>query len=281
MSPPLPFAKLGILAGEGSIPLDVAERARERGAEVHILAIKGHGDPALYQDTYPTHVIRLGALKVNLEILRSAGIQDLIMVGAVRRPTLLELAPDSMALAALSKGMLKRGDDGLLRAIISYLEESQGLRVHGLDTVLDDLSPKKGLLGAVSPDARAEEDIARGKAVLLALADTDVGQAVVVQEALVLGIEGVEGTDRLIQRCQDLKREGAGPVLVKLRKPSQTSRADLPTIGPNTVTRAAECGFSGIAVEAGGSVMVQQKDCIAKADAAGMFLIGIPGGGHT
>lgn len=273
----LPFKKLAIIAGEGDIPLEVAQQAARQGVEVHILAVKGHADPALYQDQFPTHTIRMGALKANLAIMNAAGIRDLIMVGAVRRPSLLELAPDRMALKVLSRGALKRGDDGLLRAIIDYLEQSQGIQVHGLGSVLNDVSPEEGVLGLVSPDAQALEDIARGRAVLMALADQDVGQAVVVQETLVLGVEGVEGTDDLVRRCSSLKREGAGPILVKLKKPSQTTRADLPTVGPDTIRAAAKEGYSGIALEAGGSILVQRDICIQEADAAGLFLIAVKG----
>lgn len=274
----LPFDRLAIIAGEGRIPLDVAERAQERGAEVHILAVKGHADLSLYSDKYPTHVIRMGALKSNLALLRKSEISDIIMVGAVRRPSILELAPDAAALKVLSKGILKQGDDGLLRAVITHLEESEGIRVHGLDSVMDDLSPPEGVLGSIRPNQGAMEDVERGKSVLLALADEDVGQAVVVQETLVLGIEGIEGTDGLVERSAILKRAGTGPVLIKLKKPSQTTRADLPTIGPNTIRVASEAGFSGIAVEAEGSIMVDRETCVAEADAAGLFVIGIKGG---
>lgn len=271
------LTKLGILAGRGTLPRAVAERARDRGIEVLVLVLRDQGDPAVYRDDFPTEVVRIGAAGTAMEILRREGIRDLVFVGGVRRPSLAELRPDATALRILGGRLLSLGDDGLLRRIIAHLEAHEGFRIHPIDAILDDLRPESGTLGRVEPCADAMGDIQRGQALLAALSAEDVGQSVAIQNGLVLGIEAIEGTDALIARCGALKREGRGPVLVKMSKHGQTERADLPTIGPETVHNAVQAGFSGIALEAGRSLLVERDAAREAADAAGLFLIAVPG----
>jgi hypothetical protein len=131
---------------------------------------------------------------------------------------------------------------------------------------------------ALAPDADALRDIALGIEVAGRLGDLDIGQAAIVQQGLVLGVEAVEGTDALIARCAGLKRPGRGGILVKVKKPGQERRADLPTIGPHTVRLAAETGIAGIAVQAGHCLIIERAEVIAAADRAGLFVIGVAGG---
>ena len=118
-------------------------------------------------------------------------------------------------------------------------------------------------------------DIAHAERIARALGALDIGQAVVVQQGLVLGVEAIEGTDALLRRCAGLRREGPGGVLVKVEKPGQEQRADRPTIGPQTVALAAEAGLRGIAVEAGATIVLDRDEVVAAADRAGLFVFGI------
>lgn len=268
--------KLGILAGRGTLPRAVAERARAKGIDVTVLVLRDQGNPDDFKHDFPTETVRIGGAGAAMAILRRAGIRDLVFVGGVRRPSLAELRPDATALRILGGRLLSLGDDGLLRRIIAHLETHEGFRVHPIDAILDDLRPEHGTLGSVEPPADAAGDIRRGQALLAALSAEDVGQSVAIQNGLVLGIEAIEGTDALIERCAGLKRAGRGPVLVKMSKREQTERADLPTIGPETVRNAAAAGFSGIAMEAGRSLLVERESACAAADATGLFLIAVP-----
>ena len=135
-----------------------------------------------------------------------------------------------------------------------------------------------GTLGALSPDDEAQADIAVACRVARAVGALDIGQAVIVQQGMVLGVEAIEGTDALLKRCRDLRREGPGGVLVKLKKPDQEARVDLPTIGPATVEGARAAGLKGIAIEAGGALVIDLPAVIAAADEAGLFIIGVPSG---
>ena len=129
--------------------------------------------------------------------------------------------------------------------------------------------------GIPRPDAQALADIEHGQRLARALGALDIGQAVVVQQGLVLGVEAIEGTDALLRRCAALRREGPGGVLVKVEKPGQEQRADRPTIGPQTVALAAEAGLRGIAVEAGATIVLDRDEVVAAADRAGLFVLGI------
>lgn len=273
-----PPGTLGILAGGGELPLRIARAARAAGRPVFAVPIEGWADPAAWAGL-PHMVCRVGAVGRILDAMRAHGARQLVMVGTARRPSLLALGLDATGLRLLARigRAAFQGDDGLLRGLARVLEE-EGFEIVAPHAVLDGLIPGPGPLtgaGVPPPDARARADIARGIAVVRALGAVDVGQCAVVQQGLVLGVEAIEGTDALLARCAGLRREGPGGVLVKLCKPGQDRRLDLPSIGPRTVAGAAAAGLSGIAVEAGATILVDRPATIAAAEAAGLFLLAI------
>lgn len=266
-------AKLGIVAGGGELPARLIAACRAAGRDHFVLALEGHADRALIGDA-PQAWIRLGAAGSGIRILREQGVEDLVMAGPVRRPSLAELRPDLWTARFFAKiGLKALGDDGLLRAVIAELE-AEGFRVVGADEILGDLVSGSGVWGAVQPDAQALSDVARGRQVLQGLGPLDIGQAVVVQQGVVLAVEAIEGTAAMLGRCAGLRREGAGGVLVKGAKPGQERRADLPTVGLDTVRQAAAAGLRGIAVEAGSTLVLGREEMVREADAAGLFLVG-------
>lgn len=266
---------LGIIAGGGEVPLRVARAAQAAGRQVFVVVLSGWADAAAFSHM-PHMVERVGAAGRILDRLRAEGVRQLVLTGRAPRPSLATLRPDPTALRLV--GRLGRaffgGDDGLLKAGARILEE-EGFEVVPAQSVLRDALPTAGLLTRVAPGATARADIARGIAVARALGAVDVGQCAVVQQGLVLGVEAIEGTDALLARCANLRREGPGGVLVKLVKPGQDRRLDLPTIGPVTVGGAAAAGLAGIAVEAGGTILVDRPAAIDAADAAGLFLLAL------
>jgi DUF1009 family protein len=266
---------LGIVAAGGPFPLRIAETALALGRPVFVVCVRDFCDPAPYAHL-PHAVERLGAAGAMVEHLRRAGVVDLILAGQARRPSLFSLVPDSWTAKAVARmgPAVFRGDDTLLRAGARLLEE-EGFRLLAPHEVLDQALADPGLLAGAAPDALARADIARGAAVLRALAGEDVGQAVVVQQGLVLGIEAVEGSAALLARCAGLRYEGPGGVLVKLVKPQQDRRLDPPVIGPLTVRQAAEAGLRGIAIEARGTIVTEREATLAACREAGMFLISI------
>lgn len=266
--------KLGILAGGGPLPGHLIDACRNSGRDCFVVAFEGQAEPEIVARA--EHVwVRLGAAGEALARLHAAGVEEIVMAGPVRRPTWRELRPDGRAARFLARGLLNRGDDGLLGAIVEALEVEEGFRVVGADAVLDDLRAGQGAFGRIAVPAEAEEDIALGVRVLRETGRLDIGQAVIVQQGIVLGIEAAEGTQGLLARCGALRREGRGGVLVKLPKPGQETRADLPTVGPETVDDAAAAGLAGIAVAGGATLVLDRDEVIARADRAGLFVTGI------
>lgn len=273
--------KLGIIAGGGAIPKKLIECCQAQKRDYFVLAIEGNADKNLITEDIPHQWIRIGQAGTGFKKFHDEHVEEVVMIGTIRRPSLKDLVPDFRTAAFFAKiGMKAIGDDGILRAVVKEIE-SEGMIVRGIHEVMPEILVKKGVLGKHKPDKQAREDIKRGIEVALELGKLDVGQAVIVQQGLVLGVEGIEGTDELIRRCGDYKRKGDGGVLVKLRKPQQDMRIDLPTIGPRSVYRAKETGLKGIAVHAGNGLIVDEQEVIKAADAAGLFVIGIdPGEYH-
>lgn len=266
---------LGILAGGGKLPGRVASAARAAGRGVFVVGLEGHAEPDVIAP-FPHAIVRLGAAGQALTLLREARVQDLVLVGPVRRPSVFDIRPDSEGVRLMARigRAAFGGDDGLLAAIVRVLAE-EGFTIVGAHEILTEAVGPAGLLTRAAPDAQAQADIDRGIAVVRAIGAVDVGQACVVQQGIVLALEAIEGTDAMLQRAAGLARPGPGGVLVKLVKPGQDRRADLPTIGPGTVARACDAGLRGIAFEAGGTILTDRGAMVAEADAAGLFLCGV------
>ncbi len=266
--------RLGILAGGGTLPGRVAEAARAAGRAVFLVGLEGFAEAAVLAP-FPHAYARIGAAGRILALLRDHACQDLVLVGPVRRPSFFDVRPDAESariLARIGRAAFS-GDDGLLAAVVRVLSE-EGFRVLGVHEVLTEALAPPGQLGRCAPDALALADIRRGIAVARALGAADVGQGCVVQQGIVLAVEAAEGTDAMLARCPGLALPGPGGVLVKLVKPGQDRRADLPTVGPDTVRRARDAGLRGLAFEAGGAILADRANTIALADAAGLFLLG-------
>ena len=264
---------LGVIAGGGSLPLRVVQAASAMGRPVHVVVLEGHGDPAAYAgQSHAT--LRWGLAAQMLSWLKQHGVRQVVLAGTVARPSLLSLRPDAASMKLL--GRIGRaafnGDDSILRAVMKVLAE-EGFEVVGAQALLAGLLPEAALLAGPMPDDVARGDIARGLAVCHAMGAVDVGQAVIVQQGLVLGVEAIEGTDALILRAGGLKREGPAPILVKALKPPQSTLADLPTIGPKTVESAHTAGLRGLAFQANGTILLERDTTIAAAEAAGIFLL--------
>ena len=269
--------KLGIIAGGGKIPQLLIEHCQKQGKDFVALAIEGNADKNFFKEgaTFPYRWIRIGQAGTGFKYFAEQKVQDVIMIGTIRRPSFFDLVPDLRTTAFFAKiGAKALGDDGILRALVKEIE-TDGMSVKGIHEVMPDLLVKEGILTKKKPSKQDISDIKRGVEAAYELGRLDIGQAVVVQQGLVLGVEGIEGTDELIRRCKDYRRKGGGGVLVKLRKPAQDMRIDLPTIGPKSVERAHESGLEGLVIHAGNGLMVDEEDTISLANKYGMFIIGV------
>ncbi|MBI3453941.1 MAG: UDP-2,3-diacylglucosamine diphosphatase LpxI [Rhodospirillales bacterium] len=268
--------KLGVLAGGGQLPARVIEAARATGRDVFVLAFEGHTDPATVAKA-PHHAwTRLGAVGATLKLLHDHGVGEVVLAGPVKRPSLGEMKPDWRGVRFLARiGARWFGDDSLLSAVVRELE-SEGFRVVGADDICAELLTPDGPCGRIAPDTRAEADIARGIAAAREIGRRDVGQAVIVCDGTIAVEEGPEGTDAMLARyAAEGRRGGAGGILVKVAKPGQERRVDLPSVGIDTVHRAAAAGLAGIALEAGNSLIIDRAAVVRAADETGLFVVGI------
>ena len=268
------ISSIGILAGGGDIPRYFMESCHKQGIRTFVVGFEGQTAPETL-DGVPHMWSRLGAVGSILKTLKKEGVSDLVMIGKIRRPSLKELKPDLKAAEFFAKeGLNVVGDDGLLRSLRRFLE-GEGFQIHGAHKFMPDLLVPSGHIAGPKLSQNAWRDIERGIEVLKAMSPLDIGQAVVVQQGHILGVEAAEGTDALIQRCSSLQRKGAGAVLVKLCKDGQDEDIDLPTIGPETIVNAVDAGFSGIAVHAGHSFLFGLEDASQHAEKGQIFLIGV------
>jgi UDP-2,3-diacylglucosamine hydrolase len=269
--------KLGIIAGGSALPAQVAHAALQQRRAVCVAALKGHAETD-WLASVPHRWFRLGAAAAILDWMRAEGVTDICMIGRVRRPSMVEMMPDLATARLLARiGFGALGDDGLLRALTREIEAA-GFRVVGAHDVLASLLAQPGLLAGTPPDAVAQADIALGVRVTKAMGLLDVGQAAVVQQGLVLAVEAIEGTDAMLARCGSLRRAGVGGILIKSRKPQQDARLDMPTMGAATVEAAAAAGLRGIAIEAGGALIVDQALVIEAAQRCGLFILVLDAG---
>ncbi len=273
---------VGVIAGGGAMPFAVADSLLARGGHPVLFALKGACDPEQVE-RFRHHWISVGQLGRATRLFRAEGCRDLIFIGALMRPALSEVRLDWGTLRVLGRvwAAFRGGDDHLLSGIGRILERD-GFRMVGIKDVAPDLLVPEGCLAGARPDDDATADIARGREVLRALSPFDIGQAVIVIDGHVVAVEDIEGTDGLLARVARLRQEGrirakAGRgVLVKAPKSSQDLRFDLPAVGPRTIEGAAAAQLAGIAVVAGNTIVVEPQAVIEAADAAGLFVTGLP-----
>lgn len=267
--------KLGIIAGGGDLVKILIDYCLAIKRDFVVVAIEGNAHQEMIAPNVAHKWVRIGQAGSGFKYLADEKVKEIIMIGTIRRPSLSDLVPDLRTASFFARiGFKSLGDDGILRAVVSEIEK-ENMRVVGIHEVMPELLVKEGILTKQNPDKQAEADILRGVQVAMCLGKLDVGQSVVVQQGLVLGVEGIEGTDKLIERCGAYQRKGLGGVLVKLRKPQQDMRIDLPTIGTNTIENLHRQGMRGLAVHAGNALIVNEKEVIALANKYKMFIKGI------
>ena len=268
--------KLGIIAGSGDLPRKVIAHCRDQHKPYFVLAIEGQTDSITTENSEHCW-IKLGSIGAAIQTLKNAGVRDILMAGPVKRPGWSDIRPDAKGalwLAKLAKNAF--GDDSLFRILIELIEK-EGFSVIGIETLMGQaiLAPQ-GLMGTVDLDEAAWKDIQHAQKILKLTGEADIGQSLIIQDGVILGIEAAEGTNELIRRCQHLHRPGPGGILLKMTKPWQERRVDLPTIGIETIQLASDHGLRGIAVESGSVQILQKEECTTYADKKGLFLIGIP-----
>lgn len=256
---------LALIAGQGGLP---GALVAARQTQPYIAAMDGFPPDELT----PDEVFRIEHLGSFLKGLTARGITQVAFAGAMARPPIdqSQIDADTMPLVPRLAMAMGQGDDALLREVLAVFEEA-GLSVVGADQIAPHLLPGPGILGTQAPSTMAESDVKRAAEIVQKMGQADVGQACVVHRGQALAIEGLFGTDWMLNSL-GARPDGKGGVFFKAPKPDQDRRVDLPTIGPETVRRAATAGLDGLALAAGGVLVLDQAATVAEADALGLFL---------
>ncbi|MEM8771753.1 MAG: UDP-2,3-diacylglucosamine diphosphatase LpxI [Pseudomonadota bacterium] len=273
------WRKLGIIAGGGALPARIANERKTQGQPFHVVRISGSADKGT--EGFAGDDFALGEAGKILKSLKDNQCDAVCFAGIVRRPDFSTLRVDWRGAALMPKilAAAAQGDGAILNVLVDMLE-AENFLVIGADEVVRELTAPAGVLGAHAPDEGDRADIRKAAAIIKALGPFDVGQGAVVAGGHVLAIEAAEGTDAMLLRCADLRKDSPdankrhGGVLAKRPKPGQELRVDLPAIGPQTIENAAAAGLSGVAVEAGAALILNGPEVVEKADALNLFVYG-------
>jgi DUF1009 family protein len=277
--------RVAVVAGSGRLPVNVAESLAKAGHQPYIVMLVGEAgdDPALA--SFEQERLELEDVGALVPLLKRREITHVVLAGGIsRRPHWRQIRPTLALFRLLPKILmaLARGDDGLLRIIVGEFE-AEGFKVVGAHEIVPDLLASQGPMTRAKPLKGDAADLAAALAAARAIGALDIGQAAVAIGGRVIALEGVEGTDGLLERVKELRRHGRvggrkRGVLVKCAKPGQELRADLPAIGPATIDAAHAAGLAGIGVEAGHSLVLDFGELVERADALGLFVVGLPAG---
>lgn len=270
---------VAIIAGNGTLPVELADELESAGRKVFILGISGEAEPIIEKFDYD--YCHVGQISRICKLLRYKNVCEVVMAGGIsRRLSLWDMRLDLGAYLLLPKalGWMYSGDNAVLLGIIKSFRE-KGFVVKGAHELVPELLVKPGPNTRKSPGSKDIERIKFGFEVARALGKFDVGQAVVVIGKHVVALEGLEGTDAMLERVAGLRASGRlpkkrGGVLVKCVKPGQDLRADLPSIGPNSIDKIVEAGLSGIGVEAGFTLIISRDETLRRANKSGVFIYG-------
>lgn len=263
--------RIGLIAGNGKFPILFAQVAREKGAEVIAIAINEETEKDLARYVGKIYWLGVGELEKLFQVLLKEKLQSVVMAGQVKHKLLFDknLKLDAK-MQELLDSVKDKKTDSLIGAVAKRLEAA-GIKVLDSTTFLSDYLPEKGVLTSVSPDKKVLDDIAFGSEIARSIAGLDIGQTVVVKDRVVLAIESIEGTDEAIKRGAKYGKEGI--VVIKVSKPNQDMRFDIPTIGPDTINLLRELKASCISIEAKKTLIIDKKETIKLANESGVAII--------
>ena len=267
--------KLCLIMGADELPFEILRNLPKN--EVFIIVLKEAEVDFSKLLGYNYEIISFAKVGKVIKTIKALNIKDICFAGRVKKPSFFGLKPDFKGFFLLFK-ILKlklRGDNKLLEAIINFIEQNN-LKVKGVNEICNELVVKKGVLTSFEPSKISQKDCENGINIVKGISSFDIGQAIVIQEGVVIGVEAVEGTDELIKRCGELKYKSKNlPVLVKCAKSNQTLKIDMPTIGLNTIKMLAKHNFAGVCIEAGSCLLLQKEEAIEFANKNNIFIIGI------
>ena len=269
----------GLIAGNGDFPFLVLEGARSRGIEMAVIAIREEASPALERASRRFHWVSLGELSRSIELLHQEGVKHAVMAGQVKHNKIFSSIRPDWRLAKLLFSLPKKNTDSLIGAVARVLQD-EGIELVDSTKFLGPLLPAEGVLTMRAPDSNEASDIAYGQQIARQIAGLDLGQTVVVRDAACIAVEAMEGTDETIERAARLA-EGKRLVVVKVSKPQQDMRFDVPVIGVKTIEVMSRCNATALAIDARRTLLFDRDALIRAADDANIsiqaFVPGAPG----
>lgn len=268
--------KLGILAGAGNLPKHVVASCKDKGIDYCIIGFEDEIDPEIFLDEKHLYKFKIYAVSKIINKLKSEGVTHVTLTGRVKRADLARLLLDIKG-AKLLALIVKSGlaDNSILMTVLKFIER-EGFEIVPPESIASNIVMQKGCITKAKPDESANKDISQGVKILRGIANFDVGQALIIQGGLTLGVEAAEGTDELIKRCGEVRQVvDDAPTLIKIAKPKQDRRVDLPCIGPQTIETAFKYGIRGIAAEAGSTLLLEPEETVRLANKYKIFIVGI------
>jgi DUF1009 family protein len=260
----------GLIAGNGRFPFLVLEGARSQGIDMAVIALKEEASPELERETKRLHWVSLGELSKTIELMHGEGVTQAVMAGQVKHNKIFSAIRPDWKLAKLLFSLPRKNTDALIGAVARVLED-EGIQLVDSTIFLKPLLPEAGVLTRRAPNEHEAADIAYGLSVARQIADMDIGQTVVISDCACVAVEAMEGTDEAIARAARIA--GGKPlVVVKVSKPGQDMRFDVPVVGLPTVEQMKSCGATALAVVAGRTLLFDRKKLIELADTAGIAI---------
>ncbi len=264
---------LAIFAGRGALPMMLIDNCQKNGRKFLLFLLESENYEIDYSSFSPIK-LPYGAVGKFLEILRQNQIKNLIFIGAVNKPNFSDIKVDKKGAILLAKILASKilGDDAVLRTVINFFEK-ENFKIVKIDEFLEDIVAKKSVLTKLQPTAQNLADIDFASKAIRAISEFDIGQSLIVAQKQIIAVEAAEGTDAMLKRCGDLniafKKDA---ILVKMKKFKQSGKADLPTIGLDTIKNCKLNGITGIAIQAGVTLIIDKDEVIKLADESGIFL---------
>lgn len=270
--------RIGLIVGSGSLPINIIECCNTNNIEVYTVLLKGFANKKKYtyncKNYIETSIGRIGKI---IRFFKKNKVSNIVFAGGIRRPSLSSIFVDLKGFILLRKILKSKrlGDNSVSEVIVKFLEKNN-LNILTVDSILKDCKVEFGSNTNIKIRKEYLEDIQIGKELLEKLSDFDVGQSVVVQQKNIIAIEGIEGTANLLKRCNNISyKKGRKPILIKMKKIGQTSKIDLPSIGPNTIKQLYTNDFAGIALDYENCIVINRDITLKLAKKLGIFIIGI------
>jgi UDP-2,3-diacylglucosamine hydrolase len=272
--------KLGLIAGNGRFPFLVLDAARAAGYEVVVIGIKEETFPEIDSPGAAVHWLSLGELSKLIETLKSEGVSRAVMAGQVKHKQIFSSIRPDWRLAKLLLSLTTRNTDSLIGAVAKVLAD-EGIKLETSTWLLEPLLAKQGVLTKRAPTERERKNVEYGRAVACQLVQHDIGQTVVIAESACVAVEAMEGTDATIQRAGEIMRSLRGEAstldrsltVVKIAKPNQDMRFDVPVVGVKTIEVMRAAGATCLAVDAAKCLLLDGEKIIAAADDAGVTIV--------